>query len=65
MPQPGGRETYAWEVTVTTTALVGTLIAFLMLTGAAPTPLPLLWALTATAADRGGVRLRYLRIRAL
>ncbi|MFK8851415.1 hypothetical protein [Streptomyces sp. Ac-502] len=65
MPQPGCRETYAWEVTVTTTALVGTLVAFLMLTGAAPTSLPLLWALTAAAADQGGIRLRYLRIRVL
>ncbi|MEF3119229.1 hypothetical protein [Streptomyces chrestomyceticus] len=65
MPRPGCRETSVWEVTVTTTALIGTLIVFLMLTGAAPTSLPLLWALTATAADRGGIRLHYLRIRAL
>ncbi|MFH8411036.1 hypothetical protein ACH4FX_40645 [Streptomyces sp. NPDC018019] len=65
MPRPGCRETYVWEVTVTATALVGTLIVCLMLTGAAPTPLILLWVLTAAAADGSGIRLRYLRIRAL
>lgn len=64
MPQPGCRETYAWEVTVTTTALVGTLIVSLVLTGAAPMSLSLLWALTAVVADGSGIRLRYLRIRA-